>query len=394
MIMYTKQILYFFVWALLSLHSLSAQSTVFYERDASVQVLASLVFHAQEWEELLKAKTPFSEEEITFSPDEVASLWERAATCCSISFQHNALQNAYQQYEQTKYFIEQGQELKALEALKSTAVLLRLLWEHAIQLEENLSNDLNSSFVLLRSQKDPHVEYNPYIPAIAKKKMTPHLLPLQHEMRSFLDQLCLNTRITADSETFSQAGFKTISLRPRSFIRVASHPQMPDYLVKVYLDTVLKEKRHTPSWQWLVKRCEGANKIRAIIQKRKIKHFVVANKWIYCLPPEPSPPEDPLYTRHFALLVVTDMHLVPQKENYEAWLNQITTEHLDELYFIISRGKGSSYRPDNIAYTYKDTFAFIDTEYPTTSPDFKSIRHFLNSKMRQYWDKLVKNGGF
>ncbi len=168
---------------------------------------------------------------------------------------------------------------------------------------------------------------------------------------------------------------------------------MPGYLVKVYLDTVLKKKQNRASWQWLVKRCQGAAQVSDIIEQGGIQHFVVAKKWIYCLPPEPSPPFGKHYTRHLALLVVTDMQLTPEQENLDAWYHIITPKHLDELYLIMSHAKGSSYRPDNIAYTRTGQFAFIDTEYPSRGPDFNSIRRHLRPAMLTYWDRLVKNGG-
>ena len=180
---------------------------------------------------------------------------------------------------------------------------------------------------------------------------------------------------------------------PRSYISVARHPEMPHYLVKVYFDTVLQEKRNRASWEWLVQRCEGVRKVQQVIRDKHIHNFEAAKKWIYCLPPEPSPPKDRLHMRHFALLLVTDMDLVPKELNHFAWKNYITEEHLDELYLIISRAKGSSYRPDNIAYTNKGNFAFIDTEYPAQGPDFRSIRRYLSSEMRAYWDRVVSNGG-
>lgn len=254
-------------------------------------------------------------------------------------------------------------------------------------------DQIESFFFRSKKEHDPNLEKNEFVDKDAQKKIRPFLLSFRHPMRKILDSLCHKQRITADEETFARAGFKTLKTGPRSFVRVARHPQLPGYLVKVFLDTVLEEKRGKASWKWLVQRCEGAEKIRAVIHKKKIKNFVVARKWIYCFPEEPSPPLDEAHTRHLALLLVTDMHLVPKDENLHAWKTIITPEHLDELYTILSRARGSSYRPDNIAYTKKGKFAFIDTEYPSHGPDYDSIRKYLSPEMLEYWDKIVKNGG-
>lgn len=261
-------------------------------------------------------------------------------------------------------------------------------------------NSLVSALPLLQStekvrrKEDLNFKKNPYLSPRARESIKPHLLPLKHKERSFLDSIFLKTRVTVDEETFCQAGFVIIAKRPRSYICVAKHPKMPKYLVKVYLDTELNKKFNKKSWEWLVRRCEGANQIREVIRKHHIRHFVVPRKWIYCLPPDPSPPEDHLHTRHLAILLVERMNLASKRRNYHAWSHYITEEHLNELFEIISRAKGSSYRPDNIAYLQNDQFAFIDTEYPARGPDFNSIRRYLNDEMRNYWDNLVINAGY
>ena len=140
-------------------------------------------------------------------------------------------------------------------------------------------------------------------------------------------------------------------------------------------------------------RCIGAEKIRRVITKKNFTHFVVAEKYIYPLPAHPSPPSNGLYTRHFAILLAEDMQLVPKSENLRAWKTVITREHLHELYTIMTAARGSSYRPDNICYTRNGKFAFIDTEYPSSGPDYTSIRPHLSPKMQRYWDRLIKHGG-
>lgn len=231
------------------------------------------------------------------------------------------------------------------------------------------------------------------IPKKVKKAISPYLIPDTHPMKASLDNLFHSTRVTLDQKSFERAGFISLSVRPRTHIIVATHPLLPNHLVKLTLDSELREKQNKPSWEWLVKRCQGAEKIRHIIRSKKIKHFTVASKWIYPLPDKPAPPKSSKYNRHLAILLVTDMKLVPQKENLLAWRYKITKEHLDELYTVISYAKGSSYRADNISYTMQGKFAFIDTEYPSRGPDYESIRPYLHPSMRNYWDKLVKEGG-
>src|SRR5436853_7607991 len=94
--------------------------------------------------------------------------------------------------------------------------------------EEILSAESSSSSVL-QGQIDPNIENNRYLSAKARRKMAPFLLPVEHPMRAVLDSIFLEARVTVDRETFHQAGFNTIAKGPRSYIRVARHPQMPGY---------------------------------------------------------------------------------------------------------------------------------------------------------------------
>ncbi len=373
------------------------------EKDHYIQALASLIFHVQEWKRHLKHEelenSSFETDcGISFTEEDSANLWNRTAHYLNQSPKESktakVLEQAYNAYYLAKNLVLAEKYTDAEKNLKLTHHLLHTLWEEAIEvgISEDLPN-LITSTLIQRRQSDPNFDHNPHISPKARKKIYAHLLPLQHPIRAFLDSIFLQVRATKDSTTFRQAGFITLAARPRSFVRVASHPHLRGYLVKAYLDTVLSKKYHRESWEWLVKRCEGADKIRRIIRKRKIKHFSVPYKWIYCLPPEPSPPKDSLHKRHLALLCVKNMHLVPREENYYAWSHNITEEHLDELFVIISHAKGASYRPDNIAYTKKGQFAFIDTEYPNHGPDFKSIRKYLNFQMCAYWDHIVSHGG-
>ena len=361
----------------------------------SIEPLASLLFHIEEERTLLEEEA--SNEKILFSEQEVCLLWEKVR---SSLFRSStlideellaSLEDAKQQYDSLK-FLTRHKKTQSKKMLESISSILDSLWEKAIILEKKILRQPFTTPLQAFTQPDPNLENNPYIPTIAAKRMRRFLLPLDHPMRAVLDHMCLASRITANKETFENAGFQILAAGPRSFIHVARHPDMPNYLVKVYFDTVLKDKYNKPSWEWLTLRCVGAQKVREIIQAKNIQHFVVPNKWIYCLPSEPSPPIGPKYTRHFALLLVDDMDLVSEARNLFAWHTLITKKHLEELYTIVSRAKGSSYRPDNIAYTRSGKFAFIDTEYPSKGPDYRSIRKFLNPEMLDYWDRLVKRG--
>lgn len=367
--------------------------------DKAIESISLLSFHTNEWLDSYSASS--EEEMMLLNESEKQKKWEEAATL--LYAQDDALiendkplfQKAYRAYQKAECFEKQGLTEEAKEAVCQASRHLQRLREKMIDAENALIASSSANVVLYQKKyKGPLDELmaNQSIPEDAKRKMAPYIISETHPLYSTLDAIFKTARVTQDETVFHGSGFKTICQRPRTFVRVASHPLLDGHLVKIYLDTELRKKQGRDSWEWFVKRCEGADKVRNVLVKKRVKYFVVADKWIYPLPENPAPLVGSRYTRHLAVLLVKNMNLVDDQKNLYAWSHYITKEHLNELYDIITYAKGSSYRPDNITYTKQGTFAFIDTEYPGRGPDYKSIRRYLNSSMRKYWDKLVKNG--
>lgn len=252
---------------------------------------------------------------------------------------------------------------------------------------------LENSYQLLTIAKDESFGIyqeidNPYMSQEEKNLIRPYIIPSNHPLKKKLDSIFKKQRATLNSQTFAQAGFICKYIQPRSFIQVASHPTMPGYLFKVYLDSEKRIKKNVPGWKWFVRRAQNAEKIRSYIIRKGIKNFKAPKKWIYPLPADPSPPNDPLYVRKNEILVVEDMQLVSKADNFKAWKTVITKDILDELLKIIKYVGGKSYRPDNVPYTKKGVFAFIDTEYTNKIPEVESITPYLSPEMKAYWIKI------
>jgi len=220
-----------------------------------------------------------------------------------------------------------------------------------------------------------------------KSKITPYLIPETHPKKVILDNIFSTTRVTSNLETLEQAGFQITHIKDSSFIIVAKHPSLKNYLFKLYLDSDSRTRLNKPSWQWLVDRCRGAQIIRTLIKKKKIKHFVVPKKWLYILPPIPAQG-----TQHLLVLLAEDMRLVSKSETKEAWKTVVTPEHLDELYCILSHGCGSNFLSSNVPYTQDGKFTFIDTEYPHRKINLEKIKLYIDPQLHEYWDNLVKTG--
>lgn len=219
-----------------------------------------------------------------------------------------------------------------------------------------------------------------------RKKMQPYLLPLNSSLKPILDALFSSGRVLQDESTLQQAGFELVHSMPSSFVKIVRHSALPGYLFKLYLDNQTELKEDKQGWWWLTNRCIGAERIRKMIEKKQMLHFVVPDKWLYIVPswfssrgPAPQP----------VVLVETDMNLESHDMILYAWYHLATREVLDELYYILDHGAGSYFLSGNIPYTKSGKFAFIDTEYPKRNIKKEKVKRYLNPEMQAYWDELI-----
>lgn len=230
----------------------------------------------------------------------------------------------------------------------------------------------------------PNFDKNPFIQRDMKNEMAPYLLPKTHTMKPILDNIFSTSRVTSSIDTLKAAGFKILYVKEASYIIVASHPQVPGYLFKIYPDTEVRTRLNKPSWKWLLNRCKGAKIIKKIIKKNNIKNFTVPDKWLYPLPPFPAQG-----VQHPVILLVKDMKLVSGDATKAAWQTVVTKKHLDELYIILSQGSGSNFLSGNVPFTKDGTFTFIDTEYPHRNINLTKVKLYIAPELHPYWDQLI-----
>lgn len=215
-----------------------------------------------------------------------------------------------------------------------------------------------------------------------KAEITPHLIPLNHQIKPLLDKIFARTDVTKNIKSLQKAGFNILFIKKTSLVVIAKHILVPGYLFKIYLESEIRMKSNQPSWKWLVSRCAGAKKIQSIIDQNKILNFAVPEKFLYIVPKRDNE------LIHPVVLVVQDMNIVTYEHTEYAWRHLITPKHLAELYAILSQGYGSTYLIQNIPYTKEGKFAFIDTEYPYRSLDLTKIKRFISPDLFNYWDSL------
>jgi hypothetical protein len=220
--------------------------------------------------------------------------------------------------------------------------------------------------------------------------MTSYILPYDHPAGRLLQRLFRRSSIIENEAAFLAAGFEIRRKQRRSLMRVATHPMLAGYVFKVFfVDERECEREKSRGWNGFLARCNRAERIRRVIQEHRIQHFKVPGKWLFCPPHHPScrPGDQP------TILVAEFQDVASQRESEHAWLHSVTEGHLDELYAIINRAGGTSYRPDNIPLTKQGPFAFIDTEHFTDRPDYESIVPYLSCQMREYWSNLISWAG-
>jgi hypothetical protein len=221
-----------------------------------------------------------------------------------------------------------------------------------------------------------------------KEAMKPYLLPLSHSAKPFLDYIFSRSRAIESEPALVSAGFCVLFSQKETCIEIAKHPLTPDYIYKIYLDNETHMKNDLPGWKRLTIRCLVAKKMKDIIAEKQMRHFIVADKWLY---PLPILPKSRAIASHPVILLAKDMDIYPKEESLRAWKTLITKEHLDELYYLMSRGYGSTGLPRNVPYSRCGKFVFIDTEYDIGQKELRleRVKKYLSPEMQQYWGDVI-----
>ncbi|WP_154017777.1 hypothetical protein [Candidatus Protochlamydia phocaeensis] len=240
-------------------------------------------------------------------------------------------------------------------------------------------------------QKPPHVPENVW------NEAKPYFLPEDHPIKKRLDLLFGHARLLNSLDTMRQAGFRIIEAE--SELDVAFHPDLPNYVIKFYLDDhdnqprFAKLKLSDPYISevrlWLL-RIEGAKRIQKILDAHHYNAIMkVPKEWIYPLPlkPEATGP----FPKYF-ILVEEDMHIVDNQENIRKYREDMTPALLKAFYTVLKEGHlYDSVYIDNNPFSYDGRIAFVDTEeYDRKPVPFEKILPYLSPDMQNYWRTLMR----
>lgn len=215
----------------------------------------------------------------------------------------------------------------------------------------------------------------------------PYILPATHPLKSILDTLFPTRDSIYNTQTMKEAGFMILREQRSSGILLATHPRLKGYLIKLYLESQQRHRRAFSQQEWLIQRCRGAEKIRKCIQKHRMQHFTVPDKWLYELPSTTKEKNNRTF-----ILVATYMNLVTPEETGQAW-RSVTKDHLKELRILMKTGGTSGAFIINVPYTREGKFAFIDTEYADrifSKEKLRTLSPYFSPDMGLYWLHLVE----
>lgn len=232
-------------------------------------------------------------------------------------------------------------------------------------------------------------------PTVAMKAATaPYLLTEEHPAKAILDQL-FSKRVSTNTKTLEKAGFLQVRLL-HAGQTVATHPSLPGFFLKLVLDA------KNQSWSYndnlcrkqdeyleFVARIQRRNELQEIIDAHQITKIILPRKWIYPIPTKVDP--EPGTIKKLYLLVAEDMHILPDAENLKKWKNEMTKEHLDELFLLMTSLQLSDINPSNLAFCEEeDILALIDTKpRPADEMKLTEIDYYLSPEMRDYWHSLI-----
>lgn len=223
-----------------------------------------------------------------------------------------------------------------------------------------------------------------------------YFLPENHPIKSRLDRLFSARRVIQTPQSFKDCGFVRNRVGRFSRVLASSHPHLQGYYIKAFCDAELTIRGSRADWIKLVHRIEGALRIKACIAKHGLQNsFKVPRKYLYPLPPEPSPPDTPRYIRKNFILVCDDCRIFEHEKNNKMYKRNMTHELMDGLYIIIAEcGLADSLYAFNVPFCKDGKLAFIDTEYWDKHPvKFSKFEKYFSSDMQKYWEKLIRENG-
>lgn len=235
---------------------------------------------------------------------------------------------------------------------------------------------------------EPNVKPS-HVSNAAWNAVQPWIMPLNHAARGPLDRIFSKERVLHSKETLEKAGFTNSKPGNGSQTIVTTHPKVPHYVLKLFLDN-----QNESDWENWVNRASIAEQVRITIKERKYFPILVAPyKWIYPLPPTPR--ADPSLPGKNFILVVDQMPLLPREDNKKRWARDMDEKRLDAIYDIIQTfGLINATHINNLPWSRNLRNVFVDFERHHVWPtQIQNLQPWLNPDMQRYLQQLIQTNG-
>ena len=175
--------------------------------------------------------------------------------------------------------------------------------------------------------------------------------------------------------SWGAAGFHVIDRSNNGKIMVARHPSVQGLLFKKYMSDSA-EKAQTKNYE---RRLEGANRLRAFAEERRLSRIVVPRKWILKLP-------RPFSRRETSHVLVAEQLDLLSDDQTEAAYRRIEPNVLGELCVVLFHFRGMDSIAKNIPFVSDGRIGFIDTEHwdrSTSKPYLHRVGEYLSKDRRK-----------
>lgn len=222
-------------------------------------------------------------------------------------------------------------------------------------------------------------------------EIEPYLLPKKHSAHPILEEIFAVKGVLSSIETMQDAGFNILIHRQGRGLILASHPLLPGFLIKTYLDT-----GNFVEWTRWVRRAKGRERMQKFLDEHPQYSacMKVPKKWIFKIPKKGigDSKKDSIARKY--ILLVEDMKLVSKIKNEKLYKEAITYQALDGLYLIIDETGFSDGHIGNVPFSKDRRIAFIDTEYTHSWPvHFNWLTKWFSPSKQSYWEYLIENQG-
>lgn len=172
-----------------------------------------------------------------------------------------------------------------------------------------------------------------------------HEITREHPLFHSLETLGKDPTIFSSRERLEAAGF-TLSSHTHRGIVIARHRLLKGHLIKLFINSVPEELQ----LENLRSRINGARALKAFIEKKKLKHIITPQKWLYSLP------------GGVHILLAEELPVITSSSELKNAYASIDPAVLHELCLVVQEFRGLDSTLKNMPFTVDGKIAFIDTE--------------------------------